>query len=574
MNRIPASNRLPFILTALLTAAVLTPFASSARAFEPTDPVEYAVYNERLIPAPQSVDFGRGIVVFNEKLQCVLLLDDETRADADFDSRLETLRVSASEEFAADLRFVVASPKEYADRIDGKKASSDDAAQFLAELNDAPDFFGRANAYRCLTVPDPAYASDSDPETLTNARTELAGTIIIAAADFDGLRDAFKTLRQASETFGVSASTASSQYLVPEMKIDDAPALAFRGLHLCWFPETDPKRLESAIRIAAYYKFNYVVLEFWGVFPFETSDALCWSEIHTTKEEVRRLVALGKELGVTLVPQMNLWGHAAGARESVGKHAVLDFHPELEPLFEPDGWTWNIYNPAARELLTGCVLELCDVFDNPPFFHIGCDEAYSAGTNFMARRKGNYADAMAEWLGYFHDLLGERNCRMMMWHDMLVQKSEFRGYVANGKASEEGVLDKLPKDVLICDWQYNAPGKDETWPTSVRFREKGFETIMCPWREAEGIRSLGKNAADAGGFGLLCTTWHMFYLGDMRNILIIGASSGWGTRYRGAAAVGAFNRHLRQADRGIGDKNYRTGGVSDWQVLKETYGPR
>ena len=56
-----------------------------------------------------------------------------------------------------------------------------------------------------------------------------------------------------------------------------------------------------------------------------------------TKAESRRLANLGKDLGVTVVPQMQVFGHASLSRSCSTKHSTLDMHPEYEPLFEPGG---------------------------------------------------------------------------------------------------------------------------------------------------------------------------------------------------------------------------------------------
>ena len=218
-------------------------------------------------------------------------------------------------------------------------------------------------------------------------------------------------------------------------------------------------------------------------------------------------------------------------------------------------------------------MELYETFDNPRFFHIGCDEAYSGGTSFLARRKGCYVDALAEWITYFHDLFKERDCRIMMWHDMLIESKDFKGYTAVGNPRTRGLIDKLPRDVIICDWQYGKPMENEEWPTTTYFMDSGFDVIDCPWNELDGIRSLGSNGIKKNAFGLLCTTWHVFYGNTMRNILVVGANYAWGTRYRGASYGDAFNTHLRQALQDSETKNYRTNGINDWQVPKETNVP-
>ena len=413
---------------------------------------------------------------------------------------------------------------------------------------------------------------DNAPKAKDSYRIKASGkTLTIAAADFSGVRYALSTIRQMAESNRDGDKLTA--YNIPETEIEDQPVMSFRGLHVCWFPETTPIRIEQVLRLAAYYKFNYLVIEFWGTYPYASHPELCWQEFKTSPENVARLVALGKELGVTMIPQFNLFGHAAASRESTGKHAILDLHPEYQPLFEPDGWTWCLSNPAARKTITDVVVELYEIFDKPPYFHIGCDEAY-APAECRSCRRSDYSTLFKEHLLYFHELLAERDCRMMMWHDMLIRKDDPRwnGYIAVGNQKTEGLLEQLPKDIVICDWQYGVPKQEnETWPTMRYFKEQGFTVLACPWENATGIRSQGKMIPEANLDGMLCTTWHHMDGGNMMQILSVGAQVTW----RAGEAPGferhIFNMHLRQIGWDIPIKKYRDTGHVDWQVAPEKF---
>ena len=564
-----------FKFYAFIGLLLVTFLNTNASAFEPTTPEETAVYNARLIPSPNSVQFGRNVVVFNKNLRCELILPQSQQELDNCNENGSELKSFISDYCGIELAFSMETFESYLDNLDLDADVPIQALDFIKNLKSDSEFFEIKGSYKIVALADQKLSDDTSPEEVIMARDTSSGLLLIAASDLEGVKNAFKTLLQLSETFGVTDSIQTSARFIPELLLEDSPVLSFRGIHLCWFPETDPSRIEQAIRIAAFYKFNYAVIEFWGTFPFESNPNLYWQEFHTKKEEVRRLVQIGKREGITLIPQMNLFGHATGARVSVGKHVLLDFNPDMEPLFEPDGWTWNILNPSTRKLLTECVLELYETFDSPEFFHVGFDEAYSAGSSFLARRKGNYVEALSDWLTYFHDLLKEKNCRILMWHDMLIEPKEFQGYVSGGNQKTRGLIDLIPKDIIICDWQYGDPKVEETWPTSTYFQEKGFDFICCPWQNVKGIKSLSKNVIQKKGVGVLCTTWHTFYGATMRNILITGANSTWGSDYRGSSseAIYAFNRHLRQASRNVQNKNYRTNGLNDLQVHKETVGP-
>lgn len=112
------------------------------------------------------------------------------------------------------------------------------------------------------TVADPDVAGEDCK--LIISETDIR----IAAASADGLRNALKTLRQLAEAHH------DCNTVFPCVTITDSPAMTFRGLHLCAFPEVSLTELEKNIRLAAYHKFNYAVIEFWGTFPFQSHPEL------------------------------------------------------------------------------------------------------------------------------------------------------------------------------------------------------------------------------------------------------------------------------------------------------------
>ncbi len=161
----------------------------------------------------------------------------------------------------------------------------------------------------------------------------------------------------------------------------------------------------------------------------------------------------------------------------------------------------------------------------------------------------------------------------MMWHDMLISKSDpqWKGYVVNGNANAGSLLKSLPKDILICDWQYDAPKKEESWPTMTFFKEQGFEVLACPWNNVENIRSLGKKAGDAKLKGMLCTTWHGPARNELLNIMMNGAQAAWSKPPYKHCDNMMGKRHLRQIGWDIPIKNYQNTGNHEWQVQPEIY---
>ncbi|MDD4623670.1 MAG: glycoside hydrolase family 20 zincin-like fold domain-containing protein, partial [Kiritimatiellae bacterium] len=84
-----------------------------------------------------------------------------------------------------------------------------------------------------------AAPGDTLPKVADAYRIEAANNALrIEAADAGGARNAMRTLRQLAEPLRGTRELTS--YFIPETVIEDAPAMAFRGFHLCWFPENTP----------------------------------------------------------------------------------------------------------------------------------------------------------------------------------------------------------------------------------------------------------------------------------------------------------------------------------------------
>ncbi len=449
-------------------------------------------------------------------------------------------------------------------------ACPDEGATALAEKL-AKDFWqvaARVTAVAAKAVPenDEGYAIRISAAKAT-----------IAAKTLHGLRYAFFTLRQLAESErGVATSRAS--FILPCVAIDDAPATAWRGMHFCFFPtpETTYVEIERQIRLAAYFKFNYVVIEPWGALRYPSHPEFSWPGHSLAPGEFRRLVRLAKDLGLTPIPQINIFGHASAARGSNHKHTLLDFHPEFAPLFEPDGWCWCLSNPNTRAFLTDLVKDLLDIFENPPFFHLGCDEA-GDGSCALCRR-ADHAALLKDHLLYFNGLLKANGARPMVWHDMFVARGDKRwaGYVACGTPGTVSILDDLPKDFVICDWRYEATaaernGAEPSFATLRHFIGKGFDTLGCPWFDTCNTIAFGKAIQKYGAMGMLETTWHIKRSFWMHAEFAVASQAAWNPSvgdtprqgFNGGAFFAAF---VRDVNHDMGVSSYEDFGTAPQQL--------
>jgi hypothetical protein len=104
-------------------------------------------------------------------------------------------------------------------------------------------------------------------------------------------------------------------------------------------------------------------------------------------------------------------------------------------------------------------------------------------------------------------------CRMWMWGDRFLDgKGTGIGEWEASKNGTHPAIDKVPKDIVICDWHY-----EKAHPTPRLLTEKGFEVVACPWRKADvalgqlshvrAIRGGKDKETAARALGVVQTTW-------------------------------------------------------------------
>ncbi|MBI5821525.1 MAG: family 20 glycosylhydrolase [Verrucomicrobia bacterium] len=345
------------------------------------------------------------------------------------------------------------------------------------------------------------------PQREANATYALkvdASGIAASATEPAAMRHAWFTMLQLLDAD--DAAGGGLAFTLPHVEIQDWPAMKFRGLHLCIFHETSPVMIEKAIRLAAFFKFTHVVLEFWGMLKLDALKELSWPEAWT-KAQAGRLVGIARDMGMEVIPMFNSWGHATACRIRHGRHVVLDQNPRLASLFEPDGWTWCLTNPRAQDLLRRVCDELIEFAGPGQYYHIGCDEAYSHGTCDRCRQ-ADRVQLFADHINNLAAYVEKRGRRAMMWGDALLERAKWpSGFAANGSPTlpTHLALDHISRKIVIADWHYGVKGEV---PTLSHFRERGLETIACPWNSAANIRALAKGAIANHSAGLLMTTWH------------------------------------------------------------------
>lgn len=350
------------------------------------------------------------------------------------------------------------------------------------------------------------------PDTVKAAEREYSvrignGKAELSFSDKRSFAHAFGTLLKLLQIR--SAKRGEETFTLPIGRLEDGPAIKFRGLHLCVFSESGFVRTRKFIRLAGLLGYSHIVLEFWGMFPFKTNKAFGRKNAYPLRK-IRLLAEDAAAFGMEIVPMLNIYGHAAQNRSKYGKHVVLEQNPRMAPYFETNGWNWNLANPDTVILQKKLIDELLDAFGNGGYFAIGCDEACDYAADRLYAGKDE-TQILIDHVNAIAGYLKSKGRTTIMWADMLLSVESFPGSTANGVSAEtcDRLLSGLDKSIILADWQYWT--RDENLPTSRFLSEKGFRVITAPYDDRETSVICLKNAEKYGYFGFMQTTWHTVY---------------------------------------------------------------
>jgi hypothetical protein len=237
-----------------------------------------------------------------------------------------------------------------------------------------------------------------------------------------------------------------------------------------------------------------------------------------SEAEVKRVVAACREAGVELIPLVNCLGHQSWAKTT---HRLLTAHPEFDEtpgLYpENEGIYCRSYcpnHPDVHAVVFDLLAEIATVFEARAL-HTGLDEVFLIAEDACPRcRGGDPAEIFAQEVRTLADFLRGRDVRMWMWGDRLLDgRTTGLGEWEASLNNTHRAIDLIPRDVVICDWHYEAAP-----PTPAFFALKGFDVIACSWNKpavavAQADQVVALRAANAGNTigsrvqGVMSTCW-------------------------------------------------------------------
>jgi hypothetical protein len=229
-----------------------------------------------------------------------------------------------------------------------------------------------------------------------------------------------------------------------------------------------------------------------------------------TPEQAAEIAMLCKQNGIRIIPKMNLLGHQSGKSKG-SESGLLRAYPEFDETPDlPDVRYCRSLcprHPQVKEVVFDLADELIDAFQADAI-HVGLDEVFEIGKCPRCKDTSN-AELFAEWVNALHShLVDEKQVEMLMWGDRLLDSNTtgYSGWDASANDTWPAV-DMIPKDILICDWHY---GERDSYPSVPFFADKGFRSVVCPWKELKATQSLLRYASSNRTeklLGVLQTSW-------------------------------------------------------------------
>ena len=311
-------------------------------------------------------------------------------------------------------------------------------------------------------VADEAYSLDVLPER-----------VMMRAGGRAGFLHAMQTLRQLLPP-QILADEAQNDvaWTLPCLSISDAPAFAWRGLHLDVGRHMFPLDfIKKFIDTMAFYKFNtfhwhltedqgwrleiknYPRLTEVGAFRAETQlptdrnqgDGKPYGGFYT-QDEAREIVAYAAERGITILPEIELPGHARAALTAYPELGCVGDNYELRTTWGIDPDIYCAGDDRTFTFLKGVLEEALELFPSQ-YIHIGGDEApkqrWAACPKCQARIKTEGLadeDELQSWfIRQIESWLNERGRRLIGWDEILEGGLAPNATVMSWRGSDGGI---------------------------------------------------------------------------------------------------------------------------------------
>ncbi len=243
-----------------------------------------------------------------------------------------------------------------------------------------------------------------------------------------------------------------------------------------------------------------------SAFRFSSHPELVTHEHALTPADARALAEYGRKRGVTVIPEIESFGHTTYIT-SVAQWA----HLADTPAAGRNGFFGlSPVHPDSLRLMRDLYTEVARSFDSP-WLHGGCDEANWGGSELSQRalQKKSRAEIWANYLNSLEAVCRELGRELIVWGDFVAHKVP-------------DILKHLNKRVIVMDWQYYVTDPQPLRETADQITGAGLRAIgapaiiSCEWGPRAGEPTLRNIDAFADAYraldherclGVIVTNW-------------------------------------------------------------------
>jgi hexosaminidase len=249
----------------------------------------------------------------------------------------------------------------------------------------------------------------------------------IHARSSAGIFYGVETLRQLVEGEGAQA-------VLPVVEIHDWPSMAYRGtmVDISHGPLPTEREIERQIDFLSRWKANQYYIYTENSIEL-TGYPLLDAGARLTKDEVRQIVAYGRERHVDVIPNFDLYGH---------QHDLFRIEEYSELSDEPHGTEFDPRNPKVMPLMKDWVNQFADLFPSP-FVSIGFDETFQIeAATHATGAAAEPTELFVKQLSDVADLFEKRGKHVMAYDDIMVKYPQ--------------IIPKLPPGLIAVAWYYTS----------------------------------------------------------------------------------------------------------------------
>ena len=312
----------------------------------------------------------------------------------------------------------------------------------------------------------------------------------------------------------------------------DAPALSIRGWLLS---SRTPEELIRQAKVLFLLRYNTVMFDVTGYgdyakFPFDSHPNIGGKT--STKEQWAQAADAIRALGMEPLPMAMLWSRC-GFIANKPEYKHLAVRPDLEVGTHAKNSHDKNLSAALEEsyqLVFDLLDELVDTM-KVDSIHLALDEVFydDLVTDEASKKLGlTNADWLIRVVNRTHNHLAQRGVRTWLWADCLDPGQNGRHFELSGPQ----MLEKLPQDLILHDWKYNAAGPF----TSIKmFKDAGFTTVSGSWWRISNVSSLIGETWRYGADGFIGTSWGSSdpssISAELTTAMSLGAYLSWSPQY-------------------------------------------